>query len=71
MALPAINPTTTNAWKLLQQHFNDVQHTEIKSLFAEDPQRATTFTILWNDFVVDYSKHRISSETMQLLLPVD
>lgn len=35
MALPAINPTTTNAWKLLQQHFNDVQHTEIKSLFAE------------------------------------
>ena len=68
MALPAINPTTTNAWKLLQQHFNDVQHTEIKSLFAEDPQRATTFTILWNDFVVDYSKHRISSETMQLLL---
>ena len=39
----------------------------MKSLFAEDPNRAQKFHLKWNDFLVDYSKNIITQETMDLL----
>ena len=68
MALPTINPTTTNAWKKLQAHFEHVKDVQMKDLFAQDQQRANKFTIVWNDFYVDFSKNRITEETFKYLL---
>ena len=68
MALPSINPTTTKAWKALQNHFDDVKQVNIKELFSSDKQRADNFKIDWEDFYVDFSKNRITKETFKLLL---
>ncbi|MGB2686384.1 MAG: glucose-6-phosphate isomerase [Olleya sp.] len=68
MALPSINPTTTKAWKKLQAHFENVKGLEMKDLFAQNNDRANQMAINWEDFYVDYSKNRITSETINLLL---
>jgi len=68
MALHNINPTTTQAWKKLVSHFEKTQHKSIKSLFDADSNRASKFTLKWNDFLVDYSKNRIDEDTITLLL---
>lgn len=68
MALPSVNPTTTKAWKELQSHFADVKHQHMKDLFAKDANRADKFTIKWDDFYVDFSKNRITEDTLSLLL---
>jgi len=66
--LPNTNPTTTAAWQKLQQHYDTIKGVHMKTLFAQDANRAQEFHLQWNDFVVDYSKNIISQETMQLLL---
>ena len=58
-----INPTQTTAWKKLEKHFNEVQQLQLKELFEKDPERASAFTIAWEDFYLDYSKNRITKET--------
>ncbi|WP_100611136.1 glucose-6-phosphate isomerase [Confluentibacter lentus] len=68
MALLSINPTSTNSWKKLQEHYSKVSNTHMKDLFAQDGKRADKFTIKWEDFYVDYSKNRITEETMTYLL---
>jgi glucose-6-phosphate isomerase len=68
MALQAINPTQTQAWKQLQSHFEVMQKQSIKALFAENPNRAQEFHIQWEDFLVDYSKNAITQETLHHLL---
>ncbi|MBD0823537.1 glucose-6-phosphate isomerase [Aestuariibaculum marinum] len=68
MALPNINPTETKSWKKLQEHFETISGVHMKSLFAEDEDRASKFTITWDDFYVDYSKNRITEETVKYLL---
>lgn len=68
MALPAINPTTTAAWKALQDHFDSVNQVDIKDLFSSDKERANNFKISWEDFYVDFSKNRITEDTFKLLL---
>ncbi len=66
MALSNINPTTTQAWKKLHEHFNEIKDVHMKKWFDEAPNRADRFTIKWDDFFVDYSKNRITPETMTL-----
>lgn len=68
MALPNINPTLTNSWKKLQDHYRNISNNHMKDLFAQDDMRANKFTIKWDDFYVDYSKNRITEETMTYLL---
>jgi len=63
-----INPTETNAWKQLTAHYNEVKNLHIKSLFASDSERKSKFTINFNDFEFDYSKNRITQETLNYLL---
>ena len=68
MALPTINPTTTKAWKALQNHYNAIKQFAIKDLFLKEENRADNFKINWEDFYVDFSKNRITEETISLLL---
>ncbi|MBT0731026.1 glucose-6-phosphate isomerase [Rosenbergiella nectarea] len=64
-----INPTQTAAWKSLEQHFQTINETDIASLFAQDPQRFTHFSTTFEDkILVDYSKNRITQETLDKLL---
>ncbi|MFJ1433010.1 glucose-6-phosphate isomerase [Capnocytophaga canimorsus] len=66
--LQVVNPTTTKAWMSLQKHFETTQNASMKSLFEQDPNRAKRFSIQWQDFLVDYSKNRMDSTTMDLLV---
>lgn len=68
MALNTNNPTGTEAWKNLQNHYNAIHETTIQELFQQDNARAEKFNLQWNDFLVDYSKNNISQETISLLL---
>jgi len=66
--LPKINPTTTAAWKKLSAHHETVNRLQMKDLFAEDPRRFERFSIRFNDLLVDFSKNRITAETLGLLI---
>ncbi|MFK5972795.1 MAG: glucose-6-phosphate isomerase [Flavobacteriaceae bacterium] len=68
MSLQKTNPTTTQAWKKLKQHHTAIKEEHLKSLFSSDADRANKFSLQWNDFLVDFSKNRITQETLQLLL---
>jgi len=68
MALPNTNPTSTAAWKAIQNHFETMKTVSMKNMFQEDSSRASKFHIQWNDFLIDYSKNRINQETMDLLV---
>ena len=68
MALPTINPTTTEAWKKLQEHYQETKDKHLRELFAVDADRGGKFSLAWNDFLVDYSKNRITDKTISLLL---
>ena len=67
MALMTTNPTTTNAWEKLQQHYLQMETVSIKEMFANDTSRAEQYRIKWNNFLVDYSKNYINEETLKLL----
>lgn len=66
--LTNINPTETNTWSLLKNHFEETKNVHTKELFDKDEKRAEKFSIKWNDFLVDYSKNRIDEKTVELLL---
>jgi len=68
MALKATNPTTTNAWKKLQAHFETIKSAHLKNLFRSDAGRANDLTVKWDDFYADFSKNRITTETLDLLV---
>lgn len=68
MALKSINPTQTEAWKKLEQHFEEIKNKHLRSFFAENPTRKKDFSIQFNDFNIDYSKNRIDNQTIQLLV---
>ncbi|SFV28697.1 glucose-6-phosphate isomerase [Thermoflavifilum thermophilum] len=66
--LPKINPTETQAWKALQQHFQQMRKVHMRDLFARDPERFEKFSLRFGDILFDYSKNIITEETMSLLL---
>ena len=55
-------------WKALQQHYAKIQNLHLRQLFAEDPQRAEHFAFEAVGLYFDYSKNRITDETIGLLL---
>lgn len=60
--------TATPAWEALSRHHDDVAATDLRSLFAEDPARGTELALTVGDLYIDYSKHRVTRETLTLLL---
>ncbi|MDX1767199.1 MAG: glucose-6-phosphate isomerase [Arenibacter troitsensis] len=68
MALQNTDPTKTEAWKKLSHHYKENTNLSLKDLFSDDADRANNLSIRWNEFFVDFSKNRITQETLQLLL---
>lgn len=66
--LPKINPTETESWKLLQQHFEEMKNVHIKDLFMEDPERFQKYSFALPEIVCDFSKNIVSDTTLRLLL---
>src|SRR4051812_27700344 len=56
------------AWRQLMAHYEQVRGLELRELFDGDPSRGETFTATAGDLYVDYSKHRVTSETLELLV---
>src|SRR5688572_31625855 len=65
---PKINPTSTEAWKKLTAHAEQMKEVHMKDLFAQDGDRFKKFSFILEDLFIDFSKNRITKETMQLLL---
>ena len=63
--------TTTPAWKALQSHYEKSgRDLVLRQLFADDPGRGERLNATAANLVLDYSKQRITDETMSLLLDV-
>ncbi|MGD8961843.1 MAG: glucose-6-phosphate isomerase [Desulfobacterales bacterium] len=62
------NPTTTKSWQNLRRHYEKIKDFHMRDLFAEDPRRGEKFSIRLGDLIVDYSKNRITEETLTNLL---
>lgn len=58
----------TPAWQALQRHHDEVGGKHLRELFAEDPARGTELAATVGDLYVDYSKHRVTRETLKLLV---
>ncbi len=65
--LPKINPTKTHAWSELERHFTEIKDAKMTVLFERDTHRFQTFSHEEKGFLFDFSKHRITEETMTLL----
>ena len=66
MSLKSTNPTKTNSWNKLRNHFNDIKDIHIDAMFTDDIDRAEKFSVSWQDFYFDFSKNKINSETITL-----
>src|SRR5690348_5653462 len=60
--------TTMPAWQSLARHYEAIRHTHLRQLFADDPTRGQRLTAEGVGLYLDYSKHRVTDETMRLLL---
>lgn len=68
MNLENYNLTKKQSWKDLQNHFNMIKYVTLKKLFFNDLNRFNKFHIQFNDILFDYSKNRITQETLKYLL---
>ena len=57
----------TSEWRALQDHLGRVGQMHLRELFAADPSRGTTMAAEGGDLYLDYSKNRVTAETMRLL----
>lgn len=58
----------TGAWKKLEKYCKKFRKTEMRDLFAKDPQRAERYTVNLKSVALDYSKNRINDRVMGYLL---
>ncbi|WP_413484690.1 glucose-6-phosphate isomerase [Morganella psychrotolerans] len=64
-----INPVDTAAWKALEQHYSEIKSVHMRDLFAQDDNRFSRFSAAFGEeMLVDYSKNRITQETLDKLL---
>lgn len=68
MPLQNINPTTTDAWKKLDAHFQEMTSFSLKDAFESDAYRKEKFSIVFDDLSLDFSKNKIESKTLDLLV---
>src|SRR5713226_1401894 len=66
--MPASTLTERPAWKALQAHYNQIHNRHLRTLFSEEPNRGERLTVEAAGLYFDYSKHRITDETISLLL---
>jgi glucose-6-phosphate isomerase len=61
-------PTETPAWRALQAHYEKIKDTHLRQLFADDPKRGERLVTEGAGLYLDYSKNRVTDETLRLLL---
>ncbi len=59
--------TQTDAWQALAEHQREIAGRGMRQMFAEDKERFAKFSLRFEDILLDYSKNRVSGETMSLL----
>ncbi len=59
--------TASPAWQALSRHHDSIAPKTLRELFAEDPARGTDLTLTVGDLYIDYSKHRVTRQTLDLL----
>lgn len=60
--------TASAAWKALGRHHSEIADTTLRQIFAEDPDRGRELTLSVGDLYIDYSKHRVTRQTLGLLV---
>src|ERR1700712_3867241 len=60
--------TAAPAWKALTSHHTEIKDVHLRKLFADDPDRAERFSAEGAGLFLDYSKNRVTDETLKLLL---
>src|SRR5712691_6440627 len=60
--------TQRPAWRALEEHYQSARNLHLRALFAEDPQRGERFAVEAAGIYLDYSKNRVTDETLRLLL---
>ena len=61
-------PSNLPVWQALQAHHAAIADLHLRDLFAADPGRFNKFSRRFGDLLVDFSKHRITEETLSLLI---
>ena len=65
---PTASLTQRAAWQALGAHYDEIKGVHLRTLFADDPRRGQRFTAEAAGLFLDYSKHRITADTLRLLL---
>ncbi|MGY4711100.1 glucose-6-phosphate isomerase [Mycolicibacterium sp. CBM1] len=60
--------SATPEWNALRRHHDQIAGKQLRELFAEDPARGSELTLTVGDLYIDYSKHRVTRETLGLLV---
>lgn len=60
--------TESRAWKALSDHYQECRQLHMRDLFETDPERFVKYSIQHGNLIFDYSKNRISEQTMPLLM---
>src|ERR1700712_4162285 len=60
--------TATPAWNALARHHDEIGATTLREFFEQDPTRGRELTLTVGDLYIDYSKHRVTRETLALLV---
>ncbi len=63
-----INPTETQSWEILKEHYSNLKGLDLKEAFAGNSQRAANFTLIADDFYVDLSKNLLTQSTREALV---
>ncbi|MDP0398013.1 glucose-6-phosphate isomerase [Tsukamurella strandjordii] len=65
--MSTLDITTTTAWRALDANHRAVAPLHLRDIFADDPARGTELVLRVGDLYIDYSKHRVTRETLALL----
>jgi glucose-6-phosphate isomerase len=60
--------SATPEWNALHRHYDEIAGKQLRQMFADDPDRGRELTMTVGDLYIDYSKHRITRETLSLLV---
>ncbi|MBS4729126.1 glucose-6-phosphate isomerase [Mycobacterium sp. SM1] len=60
--------SATRAWQALRSHHDRVKDIHLRQFFADDPDRGRELAVTIGDLYIDYSKHRITRETITMLI---
>src|SRR5580692_9882820 len=66
--MTTLRPIDAPAWKALQAHYEKIKDVHLRQMFAEDPGRGERLTAEGPGLYLDYSKNRVTDETMRLLV---